>query len=506
VQMLNTAIEVVEHKPGSQTMLLVLKDFRQVLLEFPLPEEALDLADALRALSRPRQLSQLYAFSQQPSPPLPRPPPAWEVSSSAQLLERWYCSTQRWRITHINKGFKVCSSYPEEAIVPSSVSDERLSHVVKFRQNGRFPVLAYHHQKTQAVIVRCGQPQVGPGQRNRSKEDEQLLNACLPSLSKGKVLDTRPQEVVTAHMSKGGGVELPAHYPQWRVEYGKMESRAGLAASLVRLREACADSASVSWWSRVEASGWLTNVTRLLSCAKFVALCVHRDAASVVVHGAAGLDAALQISSLAQIFLDPHTRTMAGFAELIQREWLEAGHPFSLRHGHTSLVPEKDRSPTFLLFLDAVWQVMQQFPLSFEFTDQFLHLLLTHSYTSEFGTFLYDTPQERRRHRHKTHCLWAHLAQPNVAKPLTNPLYDRNSSVLVLSVSHLTVSLWQGLYIRGGLESAISLPGLEAKQRLREKNRELQEKLADTRAQLSSLQATVRARLNSQDAKYLDIL
>jgi myotubularin-related protein 9 len=201
--MLNTAIEVVEHKPGSQTMLLVLKDFRQVLLEFPLPEEALDLADALRALSRPRQLSQLYAFSQQPSPPLPRPPPAWEVSSSAQLLERWYCSTQRWRITHINKGFKVCSSYPEEAIVPSSVSDERLSHVVKFRQNGRFPVLAYHHQKTQAVIVRCGQPQVGPGQRNRSKEDEQLLNACLPSLSKGKVLDTRPQEVVTAHMSKG---------------------------------------------------------------------------------------------------------------------------------------------------------------------------------------------------------------------------------------------------------------------------------------------------------------
>ena len=61
----------------------------------------------------------------------------------------------------------------------------------------------WRHRKTQAVIVRCGQPQVGPGQRNRSKEDEQLLNACLPSLSKGKVLDTRPQEVVTAHMSKG---------------------------------------------------------------------------------------------------------------------------------------------------------------------------------------------------------------------------------------------------------------------------------------------------------------
>ena len=75
-------------------------------------------------------------------------------------------------------------------------------------------------------------------------------------------------------------MELPAHYPQWRLEYGKMESPAGMAACLARLREACADptlSSSPSWWARVEASGWLTHVTRLLSCAKFMALCVHRD-------------------------------------------------------------------------------------------------------------------------------------------------------------------------------------------------------------------------------------
>ena len=51
--------------------------------------------------------------------------------------------------------------------------------------------------------MRCGQPRVGPGQRNRCKEDVQLLNACLPSLSKGRVLDTRSQEVAAAHMSKG---------------------------------------------------------------------------------------------------------------------------------------------------------------------------------------------------------------------------------------------------------------------------------------------------------------
>ena len=84
-------------------------------------------------------------------------------------------------------------------------------------------------------------------------------------------------------MVVGGGVEVPAHYPQWRLEYGMMDSPAGLASSLARLREACSDpahSSSQLWWGRVEASGWLTHVAKLLSCAKFVALCVHRDGES----------------------------------------------------------------------------------------------------------------------------------------------------------------------------------------------------------------------------------
>ena len=131
-------------------------------------------------------------------------------------------------------------------------------------------------------------------------------------------------------------MELPAHYPQWRIEYGKMESRASLSSSLTRLREACSEPGSGSWWGRVEASGWLSHVARLLSCAKFVALSVHRDgqsshrhhpsippsspslspslsvAVSVVVHGAGGVDSTLQVTALAQVLLDPTTRTMAG--------------------------------------------------------------------------------------------------------------------------------------------------------------------------------------------------
>lgn len=55
------------------------------------------------------------------------------------------------------------------------------------------------------------------------------------------------------------------------------------------------------------------------------------------------------------------------------------------------------------------------------------------------GTFLYDTARERQNHKGETQSLWSYLAQPEVTHPLQNPLYDRNSSVLLLSLSHLTV-------------------------------------------------------------------
>jgi len=142
-----------------------------------------------------------------------------------------------------------------------------------------------------------------------------MLNACLLSLNRGKILDIRPQSIAQSHMSKGGGVELPAHYPQWKVEYGRMETPNIILASLNKLVEACNDPSlltSSSWFGRVEASGWLSHVSRLLNAVKFVSLCIHRDASSVVVHGAGGRDATLQVTSLAQILLDSHCRTVEG--------------------------------------------------------------------------------------------------------------------------------------------------------------------------------------------------
>lgn len=49
----------------------------------------------------------------------------------------------------------------------------------------------------------------------------------------------------------------------------------------------------------------------------------HREGASILIHGTEGTDSTLQVTSLAQIILEPRSRTIRGFEALIEREWLQ---------------------------------------------------------------------------------------------------------------------------------------------------------------------------------------
>lgn len=49
----------------------------------------------------------------------------------------------------------------------------------------------------------------------------------------------------------------------------------------------------------------------------------YREGASILVHGTEGTDSTLQVTSLAQIILEPRSRTIRGFEALIEREWLQ---------------------------------------------------------------------------------------------------------------------------------------------------------------------------------------
>jgi len=66
-----------------------------------------------------------------------------------------------------------------------------------------------------------------------------------------------------------------------------------------------------------------------------------REGASVLVHGTEGTDSTLQVTSLAQIILDPACRTIHGFQGLVEREWLQVR-----THSHFCKLPKM----SFLVF------------------------------------------------------------------------------------------------------------------------------------------------------------
>uniref|UniRef100_H2XNB0 Myotubularin-related protein 13 n=1 Tax=Ciona intestinalis TaxID=7719 RepID=H2XNB0_CIOIN len=144
----------------------------------------------------------------------------------------------------------------------------------------------------------------------------------------------------------------------------------------------------------VEDSGWLVQVSQLLEVAGAVVDVIDIHGGSVMIAVEDGCDAVPQISSLAQVMLDPHYRTIEGFQTLIQKEWLSFGHRFSHRNRFND-VQSSGFTPVFLQFLDAVYQLINQFPISFEFNTTYLELIAYHSMSNRFTTFLLDSDYER---------------------------------------------------------------------------------------------------------------
>ena len=67
---------------------------------------------------------------------------------------------------------------------------------------------------------------------------------------------------------------------------------------------------------------------------------------------------------------------------LICKDWCAFGHRFATRSGH-GRDPGGETSPIFPQFLDATYQLLRQFPTSFEFSENLLILLL-HAYHSRW--------------------------------------------------------------------------------------------------------------------------
>ncbi|XP_060610633.1 myotubularin-related protein 9 [Anolis sagrei] len=473
------------------TIIVKCKDLRIIQLDIPGMEESLNIASSIEALSTLDSITLMYPFFYRPMFEVVED--GWHSFLPEREFELLSSVTNEWRLSYINKDFSVCSSYPPIVTVPKSIDDESLSKVALFRLGGRFPVLSYYHKKNGMVMMRSSQPLTGTNGK-RCKEDEKLINATLRAGKRGYIIDTRALNVAQQARAKGGGFEQEVHYPQWRRIHKSIERYNILQESLIKLVEACNDQSHNMdrWLSKLESSNWLTHIKEILTTACLAAQCIDREGASVLVHGTEGTDSTLQVTSLAQIILDPRCRTIRGFEALIEREWLQAGHPFQQRCAQSAYSNSKQKweAPVFLLFLDCVWQILRQFPCSFEFNYQFLLMLFEHSYASQFGTFLGNNENDRCKLKlpQKTMSLWSWVNRPEELSRFKNPLFEANSLVIWPSVAPQSLQLWEGVFLRWNRSSKFLDESYEEMINIIKYNKELQVKVNMLRRQLAELE------------------
>ena len=140
---------------------------------------------------------------------------------------------------------------------------------------------------------------------------------------------------------------------------------------------------------------------------------------------------------------------MEGFIVLIEKEWIQFGHKFGERSGHTPNVSKSETSPVFLQWLDCVHQLLEQYPCSFEFNGSLLVFIMENVFSCKYGTFMANSVQEaiELKLSTSTSSLWSEILISQKSK-FINALYAPNSSVLHFSCSSRTLRFWKEFFLR----------------------------------------------------------
>ncbi|KAF9651518.1 phosphatases II [Thelephora ganbajun] len=442
---------------GKSPLTIRTRTFESLLLSFEKDAEALDVFESVKELTVTNSITQLYAFSYVPNPPLPTKN-GWSIYSPREEFGRMGIGSRSraWRFTDINKDYSFCSTYPARMVVPTRISDNTLQYAAKYRSKARIPVLTYLHRTNFGSITRSSQPMVGLT-NNRSIQDEKLIEAIFQthhspesritaniygSTCTNLIIDARPTANAVANTAKGAGTENMDYYKDARKAYLGIDHIHTMRESLAKVVEAIRETrfpddsgvgdSTTNTVDReaLRRSGWLRHLGAVIEGTVLIVKNVHINSSHVLIHCSDGWDRTSQLSAMAQLCLDPYYRTIKGFQVLIEKDWLSFGHKFLDRCGHLSsekffLSPAegggggggaeaaqaffasvqnkftspghlKETSPVFHQFLECVRQVQRQFPERFEFNERLLNQLYHHLYSCQFGTFLWNNEKDRR--------------------------------------------------------------------------------------------------------------
>ncbi|KAF9514462.1 hypothetical protein BS47DRAFT_872004 [Hydnum rufescens UP504] len=531
--LISTVVRLPLSLYGQSPIAFRTRTFEYFTLVFNKDRDAYDVFESVKELTVTSSVYNMYAFYYQPNPPFTSND-GWSLYNPREEFARMGVGsrTKAWRFTDINKDYSFCPTYPARLVVPAKISDAVLAHGGKFRSKSRIPALVYLHWNNHSSITRSSQPTVGLT-NSRSVQDEKLVEAIFQShhlilspyasppqrsssavygaTATNLIIDARSGTSGVANVVRGGGTENMDYYKEGRKVYLGVDNIHAMRDSLAKVTDALRDAdasipvpgvdgteekSGVINRQALRQSGWLKHISALLDGASVIVRNIHINSSHVLIHCSDGWDRTAQLSTLAQLCLDPYFRTYHGFQVLIEKDWISFGHRFADRCGHLSsekffLTPSsegsadgpqaflasvqnkivspshlKETSPVFHQFLECVRQIQRQFPTRFEFNERFLERLHYHLYSCQFGTFLFNNERERRVPLEpgaqpaylRLQSVWDLLNSDSERSHLINPDYDPTldardqlggtSDMGVLLPNPKDVRFWHELYGR----------------------------------------------------------
>lgn len=357
----------------------------------------------------------------------------------------------KWKFIDNSNG-EICETYPDILVVPKDLSLIAIKNCASFRSRNRLPVLVWCNTRRNATLWRCAQPKTGI-RTSRCVEDEEYLRILAQSSQRDSMLhifDARPYVNAHAQRALGGGVENVNHYERTELHFLNIENIHVIRDSWVGMIVGLNSVNPSKYLSAVEKSGWLEHVSLLLQGAVGLVESLQ-NGISCLIHCSDGWDRTSQLCSLVQICMDSHYRSLRGFAQVIEKDWISFGHQFEVRLAHSNPNLQDDkRSPIFIQFLDCVYQLTLQFPTHFEFNSMLLHDLAHFAYSGRFGTFMGNNMRERANIQlmSKTVSVWTYIFEN--LDIYTNPYYQPGQddalspvySIRKLSIWHEIFSQW----------------------------------------------------------------
>lgn len=293
-------IDKIETKPREHSFLLEFftKDFRHFIYSFSKRET---LEKMYRFLKEERTMRQAFAFSYKLSIE-PGMIDGWNVYDPHKEFSRQGALIGGWRLSSVNKGYKICKTYPELIGVPSIITDEELKSVATFRSQGRIPALTWYHKESGASVTRCAQPLVGINVKGKKhKDDHNLVEAILKAnksqQKKLMIVDLRPRANAEANrFVRGAGYEK--NYKNCELRFMGIDNIHVIRNSFMKVMDLCSSTHGddPNFYSRLESTNWLEHIRLLLVSARCCVDWIIRDKMSLLTHCSDGWDRTAQVT------------------------------------------------------------------------------------------------------------------------------------------------------------------------------------------------------------------